>query len=162
MNNTFTYIFQQLFDTTYLLRCSIIGSLQFFIAFSAFSQSIADSIPQKWSLTGYAETYFVASGKSEAGGPLAAFLYNHNRNQRLKINQAFLGADYSGQQFRFQLALQTGTYVQDNYSDEPAILRPLLKCFAGIPLNQKAAGSMPASSRLTSVLRALSLSTTKR
>lgn len=136
MKNTLPYIFQQLFDKTYLMRCSIIGLLQLFIVFSALSQSIVDSIPKKWLLTGYVETYFVSSKKTEAGGPLAAFLYNHNRNQRLKINQAFLGADYTGQQFRFQLALQTGTYVQDNYSDEPAVLRPLLKCFAGIPLNK--------------------------
>jgi len=121
------------------IRSIVLISILSIICFTARTQSILDS-SQKWLLFGYTETYFVSSATTEAGNKLADFFYNHNRNQRLKINQAFLGADYTGQQFRFQLALQTGTYVQDNYSDEPAILRPLLKCFAGIPLNQKAAG----------------------
>lgn len=136
MGTTLINIFGLFSEKTCLLRFSYTGLLLLFTFISSWSQTNTDSIPQKWLLTGYAETYFVSSGTTEAGSPLAEFLYNHNRNQRLKINQAFLGADYSGEKFRLQLAIQTGTYVKDNYSDEPAILRPLLKCFAGIPLDK--------------------------
>jgi hypothetical protein len=99
------------------------------------TQSISDST-KRWLLTAYAETYFAASPSTSKGKPFANFLFNYNRNQQIDINQAFIGADYAGDEFRMQVAVQTGTYVTDNYADEPILTRALLKCFAGIPLNK--------------------------
>jgi hypothetical protein len=103
----------------------------------SYGQTQADSLHNKWLLSAYAETYLVIPTHNRNESKLANFLYNFNRTNSPKFNQAFASADYSGEKFRMQLAVQTGTYVTDNYADEPAALRPLLKCFIGIPLDVK-------------------------
>lgn len=106
-------------------------------ALPVHSQSVTDSLTKKWLLSAYAETYLVIPTHNRNESKLANFLYNFNRTNSPKFNQVLVSADYSGYKFRMQLAIQTGTYVTDNYADEPAALRPLLKCFFGIPLNVK-------------------------
>ncbi len=120
-----------------LFRFVFFSSIFLLIYAAAHGQQAKDSLPNKWLLTGYAETYLVLSKGEKNNAKLATFLYNHNRIKTPQINQAFVGADYTGENFRMQIAVQTGTYVTDNYAEEPAALRPLLKCFAGIPLNKE-------------------------
>jgi hypothetical protein len=120
-----------------LFRFLLFTCLCFLIYVAARGQQAKDSLPKKWLLSAYAETYLVIPTNNSSESKLANFLYNFNRTNAFKFNQAFASADYSGDKFRMQLAVQTGTYVTDNYSGEPAALRPLLKCFIGIPLDVK-------------------------
>ena len=120
-----------------MFRFLLFTCLCFLIYVTAHGQQAKDSLPKKWLLSAYAETYLVIPTNNSTASKLSNFLYNFNRTNSFKFNQAFASADYSGDKFRMQLAVQTGTYVTDNYSGEPAALRPLLKCFIGIPLDIK-------------------------
>jgi hypothetical protein len=77
------------------------------------------------------------------------FLYNHNRHHTPACNLGFLRVSTDQRRFRGSLALQAGTYVQDNYRDEPFPASRILEAQAGIALNRSRsawlnAGIMPS------------------
>ena len=55
------------------------------------------------------------------------FFYNHNRHNEFNLNLGFAKLALSHTKYRANLALQTGTYANDNYSAEPGLLKTILK-----------------------------------
>lgn len=89
----------------------------------------------------------------DLGRPLTrkrqSFLYNHNRHNQVNLNHGYLKASIDGEKFRTNLALHAGTYVQDNYADEPEVLQYLFEANVGVALNANTswwldAGIMPS------------------
>jgi hypothetical protein len=58
------------------------------------------------------------------------------RHNEFNINLAVLSAQYSQDNIRGRLALQTGTYVRSNYATEPQDLRILHEASAGVRLGK--------------------------
>jgi hypothetical protein len=87
-----------------------------------FAQGGVDTIPvSPWKFTGYSEVFFSYHSRALPHQKNSEFQYNHNRFKRLKLNQAHLEAVYTKSNFRMNFALQSGTYVKDNYAAEPAL-----------------------------------------
>nr|MCU0388333.1 porin [Chitinophagaceae bacterium] len=62
------------------------------------------------------------------------FLYNHNRHNEFNINLGFVKVSVLQKKYRANLALQTGTYANDNYAAEPGTLKNINEANAGIKL----------------------------
>ena len=77
------------------------------------------------------------------------FLYNHTRHNTPAVNLALISGSFELDRFRANLALQQGTYVQDNYANEPTALRWIHQANLGLALDQNKtlwldAGVMPS------------------
>ncbi|WP_028978274.1 porin [Sporocytophaga myxococcoides] len=60
-----------------------------------------------------------------------SFLYSHNRHNEFNLNNGIAGVDYINDKMRGILALQAGTYVEYNYSNEPVMLRFIYEAYGG-------------------------------
>jgi hypothetical protein len=68
---------------------------------------------------------------------LYPFLYNYNRNESISLNHGWIGFNAFSQKFRTNVALQAGTYVQDNYASEPEWAKVIREANLGIALNRQ-------------------------
>jgi len=66
-----------------------------------------------------------------------SFLYNHNRHNELNLNLGFVKASVKHTKYRANFALQSGTYVNDNYASEPGLLKNIFEANIGLSLNKK-------------------------
>ena len=97
-----------------------------------FGQEIADSSEKSiWKISAYAETYLSIDRRLQKGQKISDFQFNHNRINRVELNQGLLGVDYLAKNIRANFALHAGTYVKDNYGAEPVQLQSINKAFAG-------------------------------
>ncbi len=85
----------------------------------------------------FADAYYVYDLNQPSGLKRQTFLYNHNRHNRPAINLAFLKVKIERDQWRGNLALQAGTYVNDNYEKERPVFRHFLEANFGLSLNKK-------------------------
>jgi hypothetical protein len=65
------------------------------------------------------------------------FLYNHNRHNEFNLNNGIIKINVAHPKYRANLALHAGTYVEDNYANEPASLKYLYEANVGLGLNKK-------------------------
>ncbi len=65
------------------------------------------------------------------------FLYNHNRHNEINLNFGFIKAAIENKHYRANLAFHAGTYVNDNYANEPGILKNIFEANVGVALNKK-------------------------
>jgi hypothetical protein len=65
------------------------------------------------------------------------FLYNHNRHNEVNVNLALIEFNVTHAKYRGSIALQAGTYPNDNYAAEPVTLRNIFEANAGLSLNKK-------------------------
>jgi hypothetical protein len=77
------------------------------------------------------------------------FLFNHTRSNQFTINLALVTGSFEIGRFRSNLGIQQGTYAQDNYSEEPKVLRWLNQANIGFAFNKSKtlwldAGLMPS------------------
>jgi hypothetical protein len=77
------------------------------------------------------------------------FLYNHTRHNTPAVNLGVISGSFELDRFRANLALQQGTYVQDNYANEPKALRWIHQANLGLALDENKtiwldAGVMPS------------------
>lgn len=56
-----------------------------------------------------------------------SFIYSHNRNNEVNLNLGLIKANYETEQFRANLALAAGTYMNANYAAEPGVLKNAMK-----------------------------------
>jgi len=66
-----------------------------------------------------------------------AFLYNHNRHNKLDVNLGFIKGAIEHNKYRANIALHTGTYANDNYASEPKLLQNIFEANIGLALNKK-------------------------
>lgn len=72
----------------------------------------------KFDFSGYIDTYYSYDFGKSPSQDKSAFLYNYNRHNELNVNIALLKANVSYDNIYAKIALQGGTYVTDNYSNE--------------------------------------------
>lgn len=65
---------------------------------------------------------------------ISDILYSYNRTNEFAINMIYLKSSYLDSSFRMNLALMSGTYSIDNYSDEPQLFQNLLEGNVGFKL----------------------------
>lgn len=65
------------------------------------------------------------------------FLFNHNRHNEFNLNFGFVKLGLEHSKYRANLALQKGTYVNDNYAAETKLLKNIFEANVGLSLNKK-------------------------
>jgi hypothetical protein len=88
-------------------------------------------------VSGFIDVYYAWDADRPAGTSRQFFLYNHNRHNEFNINLAYAKLEVLDERYRANLALQTGTYSNDNYAAEPGVLKNIFEANAGILLNKK-------------------------
>ena len=91
----------------------------------------------KISLSGFADVFYVYDFNQPQGIERQPFLFNHNRHNEFNLNLGFIKLGLEHAKYRANLALQSGTYANDNYAAEPGLLKGLFEANIGISLNKK-------------------------
>jgi hypothetical protein len=65
------------------------------------------------------------------------FLYNHNRHNEFNLNLGLIKFNVNHSKYRANLALQVGTYVADNYANEPVALKNISEANIGLSLSKR-------------------------
>jgi len=107
-----------------------------FTGISAQNDTIHQTKPQL-SISGFLDVFYVYDFNPIQGKTRQPFLYNHNRAQEFNVNLGFIKLGLEHLKYRAGIALQAGTYVNDNYANEPTGLKNLFEAFGGISLNSK-------------------------
>lgn len=83
------------------------------------------------------------------------FFFNHNRHNEFNLNLGYIKISLEHEKYRANLALQAGTYSNDNYAAEPGLLKNIFEANIGLSLNKKITfGLMWESCLRISVLKA--------
>jgi len=97
-----------------------------------------DKSPLKFSLSGYAETYYGYDFSEPGDGDRPGFVYSHHRHNEVNLNLAFLRASMQSQRLRGNLALMAGTYANANLSAETSTLRNVFEANVGVKVSKTA------------------------
>ena len=110
----------------------------FFIGITeAIAQENSDSSKPKWILSSYFESFIAFKGNETKRAKISDFQYNHNRYNIPKVNHGLIGLEHQGESFRMNVAAHLGTYVEDNYKNEPGFLRNIYTANIGFRINKK-------------------------
>jgi len=88
-------------------------------------------------LSAFLDVFYCYDFNNPAIGYRQPFLFNHNRHNQVNLNLGFVKASVEQKRYRANLAMQAGTYANDNYASEPGFLKHLLEANAGIRLGKK-------------------------
>lgn len=91
----------------------------------------------KIELSGFLDAFYVFDFNQPTGNSRQDFLFNHNRHNEFNINLAYLKMSVLNTKYRGNLAFHTGTYVIDNYTSEPGLLKHVFEANIGLSLNKK-------------------------
>lgn len=86
-------------------------------------------------LSGFLDVFYVYDFARPEGPSRQPFFFNHNRHNEFNLNLGFIQWNVSHAKYRANLALQAGTYPNDNYADEPGLLKAVLEASVGVSLN---------------------------
>ena len=100
-------------------------------------------------LSGFADIYSVYDFNQPQGNFRQHFFFNHNRHQEVNLNLGFLKLGLKHNKYRVNITMQTGTYANDNYVMEIALLKTIYEANVGMALNKNNtlwvdAGVMPS------------------
>jgi hypothetical protein len=107
----------------------------FFLLTQATAQS--DTSALKWTISGYAESYYGYDLNQPKNSERPGFIYSHNRHNEFNINLAYIKGAVNTDRTRANLALMAGTYANANLASEPGTLRNVLEANAGVKLSKK-------------------------
>lgn len=85
----------------------------------------------------FADVFFGYDFNQPRGDKRQAFFYNHNRHQEINLNFGFIKLAVEQPTYRANLAFHAGTYVNDNYADEPGVLKNIFEANAGFTFNRR-------------------------
>jgi hypothetical protein len=88
-------------------------------------------------ISAFADVFYVYDFNQPQGNFRQPFLYNHNRHNEFNLNMGYLKFGLTHTKYRANLALQAGTYVNDNYAAEPGVLKSLFEANIGLSLNKQ-------------------------
>lgn len=88
-------------------------------------------------VSGFIDIFYVYDFNQPQGPERQPFLFNHNRHNEFNLNLGLVKLGVAHAKYRANLALQTGTYVNDNMAVEPGFLQNIFEANIGISLNQK-------------------------
>ena len=101
------------------------------------SQEADTNVPSDWKLKYYGESFITVKPNAEINSKISEFQYNHNRLNSFNINHSFIGIQHESQNVRINTALHFGTYVKDNYKNEPGFIKYIYEANAGILISKK-------------------------
>jgi hypothetical protein len=119
-------------------RPVLLFALLYCIAFNIQAQT--DSVKSQKSefhLGGYIDLFYSYDFNQPETRYRQAFFYNYNRHNEINLNMGYIKASVIHPKYRANLALQAGTYPNDNYASEPDLLKSLFEANAGIALDRK-------------------------
>lgn len=119
-----------------------LSGILFFCFVSSLAQSPIDSFNVEHqkpviNLSGFMDVFYVYDFNEPATDFRQPFLYNHNRHNEFNLNLGFAKISVEHKKYRANLALQTGTYANDNYAAEPDLLKNIFEANIGISLSKK-------------------------
>ena len=123
-------------------KISASGILFICFACSFMAQSQMDSVAS-WQqkplvkLSGFIDLFYVYDFNEPTTDFRQAFFYNHNRHNEFNLNLGFVKFSVEHPKYRANLALQAGTYPNDNYAAEPGLLKNIFESNIGLSLNKK-------------------------
>jgi hypothetical protein len=102
-----------------------------------------------FTLSGYAEAYYLYDANRPLNNTRPGFVYSHNRANEVNLNLAFLKGSYNSERLRASLAIGAGTYMNANMAAEPGVLKNIYEANAGVKLSKTSnlwldAGIMPS------------------
>lgn len=126
------------------IRARTIAVVVFFLcclgtgtAFSQTDDSLRYAAPTI-SLSGFIDIFYAFDfNKPVASDYRQPFLFNHNRHNEFNLNLGLLQLGVEHAKYRGNLALQAGTYAEDNYAAEQDLLKHVFEANAGISLNRQ-------------------------
>jgi hypothetical protein len=114
-----------------------------FFCFVCKAQIFAQQDTSEWqtkpavTLSGFVDVYYMYDFNQPTQNSRQPFLFNHNRHNEMNLNLGFIKLEASHSKYRSKLALQAGTYVNDNYASEPETYKSLFEANVGLSLNKK-------------------------
>ena len=87
-------------------------------------------------ISGFIDIFYVYDFNQPQGSQRQAFLFNHNRHDEFNLNLALVKFGVEHTKYRANLAMQIGTYVNDNLAAESGVLQYLFEANIGISLNR--------------------------
>jgi hypothetical protein len=102
-----------------------------------------------FTISGYAEAYYLYDANRPLNNTRPGFVYSHNRANEVNVNLAFLKGSYNSDRVRANLAIGAGTYMNANLAAEPGVLKNIYEANAGVKLSKSSnlwldAGIMPS------------------
>ncbi len=88
-------------------------------------------------LSGFVDAFYVFDFNRPETEYRQAFLYNHNRHNETNINLGLIKISAQHHKYRANIALQAGTYSNDNYANEPGVLKNIFEASSGMSINKK-------------------------
>ncbi|KAA3440048.1 porin [Rufibacter hautae] len=88
-------------------------------------------------VSGFVDVFYTYDFNKPQESYRQPFLYNHNRHHEVNLNLGLVKVAVTHTKYRANLALQTGTYANDNYAAEPGVLKNIFEANAGLSLNPK-------------------------
>jgi len=88
-------------------------------------------------LSGFIDIFYAYDLNRPQGTQRQPFLFNHNRHNEFNLNLGLLTFGLEHPKYRANLALQTGTYANDNLAAEPGLLKNIFEANIGASLNEE-------------------------
>jgi hypothetical protein len=88
-------------------------------------------------MSGFLDVFYAYDFNEPQGSSMHPFFFNFNRQNEINMNLGVLQIDVQHQKYRATLALQAGTYPNDNYAPEEGTLKNINQATVGISLNKK-------------------------
>lgn len=113
------------------------------LAISLCSFNLSAQLDSAWSqkpsltVSGFLDVFYVYDFNQPQGSNRQPFFFNHNRHNEFNLNLGVVKIAVEQTKYRANIALQTGTYSNDNYSEEPGLLKNIFEANIGISLNKK-------------------------
>lgn len=86
--------------------------------------------------SGYADVFYAFDFSLPEGNERQPYLVNHNRHNEFNVNHVLVRANLKHDKYRANLGLHAGTYVHDNYAQEPKALRHIYEANIGLSLSK--------------------------
>lgn len=93
--------------------------------------------PPKLNVAGFVDAYYAWDFNKPTTPNRQPFFYNHNTHNEFNLNIGMIALSVEQTKYRAKIALQAGTYANDNYSAEAGVLKNIYEGYAGISLNKK-------------------------
>lgn len=90
----------------------------------------------EFNISGFLDVFYVYDFNQPQGSIRQPFLFNHNRHNEFNLNLGLVKLALEHTKYRANLALQTGTYPNDNYVEEPGLLKNISEANIGISLTK--------------------------
>ncbi|MEN9337625.1 MAG: hypothetical protein RLZZ500_2612 [Bacteroidota bacterium] len=103
----------------------------FLFVFPMFVWGQNDTLKIEWG--GFIDTYYSYDTAAPNGEQKLPFFYNYNRHNEFAVNLALLKAKVNYQNMYASVAVQAGTYVEDNYANES--VKYLNEAYVGVYLD---------------------------